>query len=44
VSSAENVPDSAPEIKEVVSGERSGLADANWVLRISNPAQYSPAY
>jgi len=42
VSSAENVPDNAPDMKEVVSGERSGRDCENWVFRISNPAQYRP--
>lgn len=39
---AENVPERAPEMNEVVRGERSGWVEANRVLRISNPAQYRP--
>jgi hypothetical protein len=42
VSIAETVPERAPEMKEVVRGERSGRDSVNWVLRISNPAQYRP--
>lgn len=42
VSNAEKVPERAPEMNEVVSGDRSGRVAVKWVLRISKPAQYSP--
>lgn len=40
---ADTVPDMAPDMKEVVSGDRSGRDAVNCVFRISNPAQYRPA-
>jgi hypothetical protein len=42
VTIADSVPESAPEMKDVVSGDRVGWVIDKCVLRISNPAQYKP--
>lgn len=45
VTNADMVPDSAPEMKEIVRGDALGIGEVEeerLVLKISNPAQYIP--